>query len=837
MKALITHALRAGRGAKCTEYDSPTRRRGRKSVHSACCSELRLAACLSFWALAWLPSFCQPAAAGEINSLEAEWALIESDWQKQDGIDTPRNPRTYRAASEQLLHRGDALLRDLEADGTLLTPEATQWQELRRTWDELSRIPGVDDSEWKSLWRRLHRLRRRIALSNPLFQQAGPLVFAKQSTASFSHQLTQYLGRFARPGGGIFVLESPGQSMRCRQLAAGALPMGSYLHPEVSPDGDKILFAYCRVEKAPLSWNEHADHHYHIYEMCADGSNLRQLTVGPYNDFSPKYLPNGRIIFISTRRGGWHRCGGQPGEGCENHTLAVMNADGSEPHTISFHETQEWDPSVLEDGRVIFTRWDYVDRHAVHYEQLFTIRPDGSAPVSFYGNNTLNPIGIWEARAVPRSTRVMATAGAHHAMTAGSIILVDGNRAVDGPAALTRLTPDALFPESETSVPPVGWHAPAGVTKPPIVPPEAERWPGHCYKSPYPLSETYFLAAYSFDALVGEPQANPVNMFGLYLVDRFGNKELLYRDPEISSIWPAPLRGRRLPKSIATPIAQITKQEGTFFVQDVYESYPPLPAGSVHRLRVVQLLPKSTPGANWPRIGLANASPGKQVLGTVPVEADGSAYFKAPAGIPLSFQALDKRGQAVQIMRSVAYLQAGEVQSCVGCHERRTTTSPPNPTSLALLRPPSTIRAGPDGSNPLSYPILIQPVLDRHCIGCHNREKSSGNVVLTGEPQGPFSVSYNALAPRVSYSDWGGRGGDFRVVNSEPVTTPGYFGARGSPLMQLLLEGHQNVVLGAAEIERLATWMDANALFYGTFDHLDQARQQRGERISGPALQ
>ena len=161
--------------------------------------------------------------------------------------------------------------------------------------------------------------------------------------------------------------------------AAGALPEGSYLHPEVSPDGSKILFAYCRVEKAPTTWNEHGDHYYHIYEVHADGSNLRQLTDGPFNDFSPKYLPNGQIIFVSTRRGGWHRCGGQPGEGCENHTLAVMNADGSEPHTISYHETQEWDPAVLDDGRVIFTRWDYVDRHAVHYEQLFTVRPDGSA--------------------------------------------------------------------------------------------------------------------------------------------------------------------------------------------------------------------------------------------------------------------------------------------------------------------------------------------------------------------------------------------------------------------------------------------------------------------------
>jgi len=570
-------------------------------------------------------------------------------------------------------------------------------------------------------------------------------------------------------------------------------------------------------------------------------------------------LHDGQIVFISTRRGGWHRCGGRPGEGCENHTLAIANADGSDAHPISFHETQEWDPSVLDDGRVIFTRWDYVDRHAVFYQQLFTARPDGSAPASFYGNNTFNPVGIWEARQVPGSRRVMATAGAHHAMTAGSIILVDAERALDGPAAIARLTPDALFPESEYPIPPVGWHAPVGVTVPVVMPPEAERWPEHCYKSPYPLSEKYFLAAYSFDSLIGEPQANPVNMFGLYLVDCFGNKELLYRDADISSIWPVPLRPRPRPPIVEQAashahnpadadrtVNRATKHtsgdagatnDGVFFVRNVYESYPLLPADSVKRLRIVQVLPKSTPGINWPRVGLANASPGKRVLGTVPVEPDGSAYFRAPAGIPLSFHTIDELGQAVQVMRSVVYLQPGETRACIGCHERRTTVSPPDTSALALHRLPSTIEAGPDGSNPLSYPTLVQPVLDKNCVSCHSREKPDGGIMLTGDPQGSFTVSYNALAPCVSYSDWAGRGGDFRVVNSEPISQPGHFGARGSNLMKLILGGHQNVKLSADEIVRLATWMDANALFYGTFNHDDQACQQRGERIAKPALQ
>ena len=247
---------------------------------------------------------------------------------------------------------------------------------------------------------------------------------------------------------------------------------------------------------------------------------------------------------------------------------------------ISFHETHEWDPAVLNDGRVIYTRWDYVDRHAVHYQQLWSVRPDGSDVRIFYGNNTLNPVGVWEARSVPGSNRVMATAGAHHAMTAGSIILLDVTRGIDGLEPIARLTPDALFPESEFPV--QHWHATAGVPVRPEVPPEERRWPGHSYRTPHPLSEDLFLAAYSYEPLIGEPLANRANMFGIYLVDRFGNKELLYRDPSIGSLWPAPLRARQCPPSLPSlpslatlPSLPSSSAEdrpggGTFLLQDVY---------------------------------------------------------------------------------------------------------------------------------------------------------------------------------------------------------------------------------------------------------------------------
>ena len=691
-----------------------------------------------------------------------EQQLIEWDWRMQDGIGTLREPRSWAEAIQTLLPRGDRLLQNLAASGTAPAELAAQWEALRSQYQNLATAGTATESAWENLWRSVHTVRRQIAFHNPL-AKLGPLVFVKQVPSSFSHQLTQYSGRWARPGGGVFVLEAPGESMRCRQL--GSLPVGSYEHPDVSWDGRRVLFAFCETRPEVNVAQTTENQYFHLFEIGADGSDLRQLTDGAYDDFAPRYLPDGKLLFLSTRRGGFHRCGRGP---CPVFTMAVANGDGSNPHVISFHETHEWDPAVLNDGRIIYTRWDYVDRHAVHYQQLWSVRPDGSDVRAFYGNNTLNPVGVWEARPVPNSNRVMATAAAHHAMTSGSTILLDVTRGIDGLEPITRLTEDALFPESEFPV--GGWHAPAGVPAPPAVPVEEKRWPGHSYRTPCPLSDDYFLAAYSFVPLVGEPIANRPNMFGIYLVDRFGNKELIYRDVNIGSLWPAPLRARQRPPALPSELTETEPGEGTFFLQNVYASWPQLSGmDTIKRLRIVQVLPKTTPNANSPKVGLANASPGKQVLGTVPVETDGSAYFRAPAGIPLAFQALDERGMAVQTMRSLTYLQPGEHASCIGCHEHRTTAPGARTTALASQRPPATIEPGPDGSKPFSYAILVQPILDQHCVRCHCPADAKGQVDLSGTPAGEFTVSYNALAPRVPYSEWKGT----PQANSEPLTHPG----------------------------------------------------------------
>ena len=768
--------------------------------------------------------------------LGIERALIEWDWRMQDGIGTARERRTCNQAINEMLRRGDSLIKHLAQRGISADEVRLRWNGLREKWRRLQASSSTSDTAWENLWRKVHILRRKIVFQNPL-ADTGPIAFVKCVPTNNSIMQQQYIGRFARPAGGIFVLEEPGKSMRCRVLTEGKLSRGAYQHLDVSYDGRRVLFSFCKLDKPPEdAYQGNPGHCYNIYEIQADGNGLKPLIVSAHDDITPRYLPDGKIAFVSTRRGGYSRCGP---DFAPCHTLTLADADGANQRLISFHEVHEYDPAVMNDGRIVYTRWDYVDREASLYQQLWVSRPDGTNPAIYYGNNTFNPMATFEPRAIPGSNRIMAIAGCHHSIAAGSVVLVDTRKGVDGLAPLERLTPDALFPETEARI-----RGRPDVSEK-LLRPEARRWPHHTYKSPLPLSEDVFLASYSFDKLLYiETEANPANMFGLYLVDRFGNKELLYRDLNVSSLWPMPLRARaRQNRWPAQTNSEILK-EGTFYVQNVYEADPSLPEGvKITHLRIIHVFPRTSEFETYPVIGIPVAACGREVLGTVPVEADGSAYFKAPSGIALAFQALDALGQSVQFMRSVTYLQPGENMSCVGCHEHRMSAPPNLPMALAIKRAPSRIKPGPEGSRPLSYPLLVQPVLDRHCTKCHGGERTEGDVVLTGEvpesqdgDRSSFSLSYLELAPLVKYAQWPVFDEDFRLSNSEPITKPDFFGSRTSPLITMLREGHEGVELCDEEFERLITWADNNVLFYGTFDPEDQARQLRGERIKGPLV-
>jgi hypothetical protein len=256
----------------------------------------------------------------------------------------------------------------------------------------------------------------------------------------------------------------------------------------------------------------------------------------------------------------------------------------------------------------------------------------------------------------------------------------------------------------------------------------------------------------------------------------------------------------------------------------------------VKALRVWQVLPKTTHIANQPRIGHANAESARMLLGTVPVEADGSAYFRVPARKPVYFQAVDAEGRAVQGMRSVVYLQPGERRGCAGCHEPQgSAVVPAAGQTLAAKRPPSVLQPGPDGTQPFSYPRLVQPVLDKHCVRCHDGSEGEGKgkSVLTGDPAGAFSRSYESLKPHLRWYEWGGKS------IAQAVTKPGRQGADASPLTRILVdELHaKEARLSDEDRSRLILWMDGNVPFYGTYEKEAQTAQRRGDAVPPPVVQ
>ena len=258
---------------------------------------------------------------------------------------------------------------------------------------------------------------------------------------------------------------------------------------------------------------------------------------------------------------------------------------------------------------------------------------------------------------------------------------------------------------------------------------------------------------------------------------------------------------------------------------NVYDSKEPFPEGvKIKRLRLVQLLPKTTPLGHNPAIGAGMQKGARQVLGTVPVEEDGSAFFKMPVNVPIYFQALDENGVAVQSMRSDAYVHPGEVLLCQGCHEDRlTATGARNSTPLATRRAPSEIEPDPDGTKPINFVRLIQPILDAKCVECHANSTDERAIDLSDNPKdGHFSNAFTNLIKYCFYYD--------NYLWDEPRTVPMNFGANRSPLYELLRSDHYGVHLTPEEMYRFVLWMDNNCDFYGSYTHIPE--QRRGEVVT-----
>jgi hypothetical protein len=705
-----------------------------------------------------------------------------------------------------------------EPGRTLTEQERFTFEQIEQ---QLASLPSEESAE--KLFLEARALQRKLALANPLMD-FDALLFTKHVPPSFNHMSDQYYGWWSRPGGGIYILRNfrnGTPTITC--LTDSFKEPGTFLRPTLSYDGDKILFAWCRyyphlaAETNKLNKaNVPEDAFYHLFEMNVDGSGVRQLSHGKYDDFDGRYLPDGRIIFLSTRRGQslqvgresaartvakadlpdcYVRCGGGPERPVAVYTLHVMNANGAQLNAISPFEMFEWTPEISHDGSILFSRWDYIDRDNMPYMGLWAMSPDGLNPRVIYGNYTKAPHCVFEPKPIPGSHKIIFTASGHHSQTMGSLVLLDPSVGTEGSAPLRRLTPEVPFPEIES-------------------------WPKTYYASPWPLSERRHLVAWGAE---GETVPGPKgwnrwhsvrrapNGMALYYFDADGGRELLYRDAELTCGDPIPLRARTRPPIVAKVIGPAPANEGRFLLTDVYRGLNTVKRGEIRELRIIAVPPKTHPTMNFPEMGLTRDDPGKCVLGTVPVESDGSAYFRAPAGVILFFQALNERGVALQTMKSVTHLQPGQTLSCAGCHDDR-NTAPESQSLTAILRPPSKIKVGPPGSWPLRFDELIQPVLDRKCVECH---RSDSQNVEAAKVDLTAPKAYLALAnfgkPNLREQVHAGYARGYSIEN-EGI-------AARSELLALLTnpKGHHDINLSSDDLERLIVWMDAYAQRIGAF--------------------
>ncbi len=660
------------------------------------------------------------------------------------------------------------------------------------------------------------RLEREALLANPLVA-AQPILFVVRQQYRPDHHNTatffpaaqhEYNDGAFTPGSALKVLDAAGGGVRTLL----EVPHGVVRDPEVHFDAGRIVF----------SMRTNAADSYHIYEVNADGSGLRQLTFArDVDDFDPLYLPDDTIVFSSTREPKYCMC--------NRHIMANlyrMGADGANIHQIGKSTLFEGHASLLPDGRILYDRWEYVDRNFGDAQALWTVNPDGTAHALYWGNNTASPGAVIDARVIPGTDRVLCVFGSCHDRPWGALAIIDRQLGLDGREPVVRTWPAAAAALVRQS----GWEifdAFAGV-KPK-------------YEDPYPLSANYFLAARMTGA--GEEM-------GLYLLDTFGHEVRLHAEPP-GCFDPLPLGPRGRPPVIPTR-RDYANREGYFYVEDVYRGthMAGVARGSVRWLRVVESPEKrfwtrpawggqgqEAPAMNW------HDFVNKRILGTVPVADDGSAYFTVPSDRFVYFQLLDGDGMMIQSMRSGTIVQSGEQAGCIGCHEDR-RSAPARPTG-AFARAPQRTPAALEGwrgpARDFSFRAEVQPVFDRHCVRCHDFGTPAGQVLnLAGDRDLVFNAAYIEL--------W--RKQFIRVVGAGPAEIQAAYawGAHASKLIRTLRNNPRcGRTLDPEDWDRLVTWIDLNAPYYPSYASaypenlggrapLDDAQLARLEQLTGVPL-
>jgi hypothetical protein len=680
--------------------------------------------------------------------------------------------------------------------------------------------------------------REALVTRNPLL--AGKqLLFVKRATYDSNHYYDEYNVGLRRFGGGLYRLSLADGTV---QEIAPQLHAGLIDRYDLSFDARRVLFNY----KPPRPEG------FRLWEMGIDGHGLRQITFPPSDeavriatyatcsteerqldptryghwtdDMHPCYLPDGRIVFTSTRSERSVLCGG--------HLLTVTNlyrvdADGRHLVQLSQGALSEFCPTVMNDGRILYNRWEYVDKGAGAVQSLWAMFPDGGRSEEIYGNNISRPAVFNQARHVPGRDNLIVCLGAGHSpANTGAILLVDRHKNKRSPAAMTVLTPGSL-PEGNWGLRQVR----NGRTVVDIY--------GPWYCDPFPLGDARSPAVGKFFLV----SCNPTGMwndpagYGLYLLDVYGNRVPLYRDAAFSCFQARPLEPRPCPPALGpTAVAAEDKpptDEATLLVTDVYQGLEGVRRGAVKYLRVMEQVPR--PWSVYQDYQKDDAAPGqmaavslythlsvKVLHGVVPVAEDGSACFKVPARRNVFLQALDGDFMEIQRMRTFVNLQPGERRACIGCHEQR-HQAPPGRLLEALreapLRPEP--QPGDTGPRPLHYPTDIQPIFTRNCLGCHNAKKRENDLDLSDTPTPLFSVSYEALIHKdlVGYIQefMGPKPAGADAMGYAPAVPPYTYGSHRAKLIEVLRAGHNGVTLTREEFVRLVTWVDANAPYYGSY--------------------
>ncbi len=554
------------------------------------------------------------------------------------------------------------------------------------------------DGRWLDLYVKACELRRTKRLAT-LQAKAPRFVFTKHYNMGASHyaytegQSDAQRERHFRPGSALCLFELDGIYGKVTTLIDDR--QGVIRDPDVSYDGNRILFAWKKSDRLD---------DYHLYEMDLAKGEVRQLTFGlGFADYEGCYLPNGDIVFNSTRCVQTVDCWWT-----EVSNLYTCGPDGEFLRRLTFDQVHDNYPQVLPDGRLVYTRWEYNDRGQLYPQPLYQMNPDGTGQAEHYGNNSWFPTTIMHARGIAGSEKIIALASGHHSRQAGKLILVDRRKGTQ---------------ENEG----VQLIAPIRETK--AVRVDAYGQKGELFQYPYALNEREYLVTY----MPGGWQQRPP-FFAIYAMDIDGRRELLTADPAQSCNQSVPLMARAIPHPRPSTV-DYRKKTGVYYLQDVYAgpSLKGITPGTVKKIRVVSIDYRAAGiGANGnggPAGGALVSTPisvgngswdPKIVLGDATVYEDGSAMFTVPARTPVYFQAIDERGCAVQTMRSWSTLQPGEFFSCVGCHESKgETPDAARSASIAMRTGPQSLEPFYGPARGFSFPKEIQPILDKHCIRCH----------------------------------------------------------------------------------------------------------------------